>query len=173
MSAFASKKRKSDAGGPEDPKQTMYVVQDIYRDGSYREDHTNGVFSTLAAANEAARRWFNMHREDFDAGPISKEELAAANAARLESGGKKRRWRVGRGRDDNKSEQGEQREVVWELDGAVSIELRRAEDDEEFKVWVTTFGVDGDMPPEIMVDERGVLRDGEDVFEQLKMLGRD
>jgi len=38
---------------------------------------------------------------------------------------------------------------------------------------VTTFGVDGDMPPEIMVDERGVLRDGEDVFEQLKMLGRD
>ena len=77
MSAFASKKRKSDAGGPEDPEQTMYVVQDIYRDGSYREDHTNGVFSTLAAANEAAH--------------------------------------------------GEQREIVWELDGAVSIELRRAE----------------------------------------------
>ena len=75
---------------------------------------------------------------------IAEDELAEANAVRLETGGKKYRWRVGRGRDDMGYESGVQREIVWRADGTVSIEMSDVVDDgEELSDWVATFGVMG------------------------------
>ena len=150
LTMFSTKKRKNNAGNQaHDPihpqesslRQTVYLVQSSHQYECYRppEHKTHAVYSTINDANEAARLIFNERSDDWGR-PVLESDLAAANAARLETG--KHTWAV-----ENKDDEHDfAKDLEFQASGAVSIELRNdREGIEELRVWVATFGVDEHM----------------------------
>jgi len=139
-------------------KQTACVVQSRRRDDEWDiEVHeTHAVFSTIAIANEAARRSFNAGDLGFE--PVTKAELAKAVAAWSETGQKK--WIVGA--DVDYRIIGYVKfpvKIEFQVSGAVGIGLgMKAAEGEELEVWVRSVGVDEDMPDD--VDEEREKRHG-------------
>jgi hypothetical protein len=84
-----SKKRKNDAGDQARNKQTVYVVQSIFRNDSHndREYKTHNVYSTVNAANEAARRIFNKLGDNLgDLGSVTEAGWQRVHVIRLRTG---------------------------------------------------------------------------------------
>jgi hypothetical protein len=148
----SSKKRKNDtiSQTPDDPhpqesslRQTVHIVQSSKRFNMYEpEEHeTHAVYSTLHAANEAARCIFNTLGSNY--GPVSEASLAAAHASWLRTG--ESGWPVEHdgSEDDDDDDDRWPKEVEFGVNGAVSIELGMdVGEREELRVWVRTFGID-------------------------------
>ena len=149
----STKKRNNDTGyenqdgiHPEESslRQTIYVVQSSKRDDedTEKENETHAAFSTLNQANEAARRIYNKLGPEF--GFVYEGDLAAAKASWLETG--QRVFRVVHV-DPVNGVYSFPKEIRFQASGAISIGLEgKAAEGEELRVWVTTLGVDEDMP---------------------------